>query len=102
MGDLRQYLVEHSGFTWLCRFPLVSSSSAAHGFDADASLPTQRHLTRMLRALPNASLQAVLADSVRLIRSELCTLGVEADDTIALDTKHITLAPAVHVQVLPG
>lgn len=89
MGDLRQYLVEHPGFTWLCGFPLVSSSSAAHGFDAEASLPTQRHLTRMLRALPNASLQAVLADSVRLIRSELCALSVEADDTIALDTKHI-------------
>lgn len=89
MGDLRQYLVEHPGFIWLCGFPMVSSSRALHGFDADASMPTPRHLTRMLRTLPNASLQAVLTDSVCLIRSELGTLGVKADDAIALDTKHI-------------
>ena len=89
MGRLRQYFVEHPSFIWLCGFPLAPSASARHGFDAEASLPTPRHLTRMLRDMPNAALQYLLADSVRLIISELRALGVEAGDCISLDTKHI-------------
>lgn len=89
MGRLRRYLVEQPSFIWLCGFPLVPSASKRHAFDAEASLPTQRHLTRMLRDMPNASLQFLLADSVRLIISELHALGVEAGDDISLDTKHI-------------
>jgi hypothetical protein len=89
MGDLREYLVEHPAFIWLCGFPLQPSRAAACGFDAQASLPTQRHLTHMLRAIPNAALQFLLADSVRLILAELHRLGVEAGDCISLDTKHV-------------
>jgi len=89
MDDLRQYLVEHPAFIWLLGFPLVRSSKFSCGFDPPASLPTQRHLTRMLRTIPNHVLQFLLAESVRLIRQELARLNVFTGDCISLDTKHI-------------
>jgi hypothetical protein len=92
MGELRQYLVEHPAVLWLCGFPpkvTAQSRHARHGFDADASLPTARHFTRLLRRLPNAVLQTLLADSVRLILDELQVLNIEAGDIVAIDTKHI-------------
>jgi hypothetical protein len=89
MDDLRQYLAEHPAFIWLLGFPLVFSSKFSCGFDPSASLPTQRHLTRMLRSIPNHILQFLLAESVRLIRQELARLNVLTGDCISLDTKHI-------------
>lgn len=89
MDDLRQYLVEHPAFIWLFGFPVVRSSKFSCGFDPSASLPTQRHLTRMLRTIPNSILQFLLAESVRLIREELASLNVMVGDCISLDTKHI-------------
>jgi hypothetical protein len=89
MGDLRRYLVEHPGFIWLCGFPLHPSPTARCGFDAQDSLPTQRHLTYLLRAIPNSALQFLLADSVRLILAELQQLGIQAGECISLDTKHV-------------
>jgi hypothetical protein len=89
MDDLRQYLVEHPAFIWLLGFPLVRSSKFSCGFDPSASLPTQRHLTRMLRTIPNQVLQFLLTESVRLIREELASLNVLTGDCISLDTKHI-------------
>ena len=59
------------------------------GFNALASLPTQRHLNRLFRQLPNALLQFLLADSVRLILTELAAQGVLPIECISLDTKHI-------------
>jgi hypothetical protein len=89
MGDLRQYLVEHPGFIPLLGFRTVHSRAYACGFDPDASLPTGRHLTRMLRQMPNSALQYLLADSVRLIRAELHLHLVEVGKCISVDTKHI-------------
>jgi hypothetical protein len=89
MADLCEYLVEHPSFIWLCGFPLQPSPYAPCGFDAEASLPTQRHLTRMLREIPNTVLQFPLTDSVRLILAELRQVGIEAGDCISLDTKHV-------------
>lgn len=89
MDDLRRYLVEHPAFIWLFGFPLVRSSKFSWGFDPFASLPTQRHLTRMLRTMPNHVLQCLLVESVRLIREELASLYVSTGDCISLDTKHI-------------
>lgn len=89
MDDLRRYLVEHPAFIWLLGFPLVFSSRFSCGFDPSASLPTQRHLTRMLRNVPNHILQFLLADSIRLIRDELANLNVFTGNCISLDTKHI-------------
>jgi hypothetical protein len=89
MDDLRQYLVEHPAFIWLLGFPLAFSSKFSCGFDPSASLPTQRHFTRMLRNMPNDVTQFLLAESVRLIHQELANLNVFAGDCISLDTKHI-------------
>jgi hypothetical protein len=89
MGDLHRYLIEHPALIWLAGFPLVLSSDFACGFDPHASLPTQRHLTQMLRDLPNLSAQFILDQSVALLLSEFTSLGLNVGECISLDTKHI-------------
>lgn len=89
MGDVRLYMSEHPELIRLLGFPLASSNPGKLGFDIQASLPTVRHMTRLLRELPNAILQFLLADSVRLIRDELTALGISSGDCVSLDTKHI-------------
>ena len=89
MSHLRQYLVEHPALAWVLGFPLVPSSRYPWGFDVDASLPTQRHLARLLRRIPNASLQFLLDDTVYLLRDELVTACKDFGRAISLDTKHI-------------
>ncbi len=89
MGDLRLFLAEHPELIWLLGFPLVVSNLGKLGFDASASLPTIRHLTRLLRELDNSVLQFLLTDTVRLIRAELAARGVKTGECVSLDTKHI-------------
>ena len=89
MEKLRQFLCEHPGFIWLCGFPLALTPDTNLGFNPRASLPTARHLTDMLRTLSNSALQFLLADSVRVIRSELAARQRPQLDCISLDTKHI-------------
>jgi hypothetical protein len=71
MGDLRACLVDQPLLIWLLGFPLASAPHQPYGFDAQASLPTERHFTRLLRTMPNAALQFLLAASVRLILTDL-------------------------------
>ncbi len=89
MSQLRQYLVDHPALAWVLGFPLVASPQFSWGFDVEASLPTQRHLTRMLRQVPNASLQFLLGDTVQLLQAELRTEVDDFGHCISLDTKHI-------------
>jgi hypothetical protein len=89
MGDLRQYLVEHPALIPLLGFQTVRSRAYTCGFDPQASLPTSRHLTRMLREIPNSVLQYLLAGSVRLIQAELRQRQLTMGECISLDTKHI-------------
>ncbi len=89
VGHLRRYLVEHPELVWLCGFPLVPDASTPWRFDAEASLPTARHLTRLLRQMPNQALQFLLDSSVALIEQAVAHQGMVLGDTIALDTKHI-------------
>jgi hypothetical protein len=89
MGDLRLYLLEHPAFIWLLGFPLKPSRQHACGFDPQASLPTERHLTHMLREMPNSSLQFLLGESVRILLRHFATSGVHAGECTSLDTKHI-------------
>jgi hypothetical protein len=89
MGDMHQYLVEHPGLIPLLGFAVTRSRAYPEGFNPQANLPTQRHLTYMLRKIPNSALQFLLNDSVRLIRAELRKVQIEAGDCINLDTKHI-------------
>lgn len=88
MACLRDYLVEHPALTWLLGFPLRESSDFPWGFDVDASLPTHRHFTHMLRTIPNRFLQILLHSTVTLLKDEL-PAQVNFGQTISLDTKHI-------------
>jgi hypothetical protein len=88
LSHLRQYLVEHPALTWILGFPLVPSSSYSWGFDVDASLPSQRHLARMLRKVPNSGLQFLLDDTIELIKVEL-PKNTPFGDTVSMDTKHV-------------
>lgn len=89
LGLLHRYLTEHPGFIWLLGFPLTLASKSDPGFNPRASLPTARHLTYLLRLMPNAALQFLLADSVRVIGTELTARHVPTVDCVSLDTKHI-------------
>lgn len=88
MARLRQYLVEHPALTWVLGFPLGASSASPWGFDVDASLPTPRHFTRMLRTIPNTVLQPLLASTVTRLQEALPP-DVNFGKAISLDTKHI-------------
>lgn len=89
MQRLELFLIEHPGFIWLLGFPLRLTPETDLGFNARASLPTARHMTYLLRQLPNAMLQFLLADSVRLIRAELNAQNLPDPECVSLDTKHI-------------
>jgi hypothetical protein len=89
MPQLRDYLVEHPALVWVLGFPLVPSRHYPWGFDVQASLPTARHFTRMLRKIPNAICQYLLDETVRLLQAELNTEVDDFGQAISLDTKHI-------------
>jgi len=89
MPQLRDYLVAHPALVWLLGFPLVPSPHYAWGFDADASLPTARHFTRILRTTPNPVSQYLFDETVRLLQAELSTEVDDFGQVISLDTKHI-------------
>jgi hypothetical protein len=92
MADLRDYLVENPALLWVLGFPLKRSNQYPWRFDAHASLPTHRHFSRLLRTIPNHTLQYLLNSSVDLIRGELAScLGSMGrfGECISLDTKHI-------------
>jgi len=84
MGRLRQYLLEHPALIWLFGFPVVTDLNYPHSFNPEASLPTQRHFTRLLRQLPNPVLQQLLDNSVALIQAEVADLGLDLGQTISL------------------
>lgn len=88
MACLREYLVEHPALTWLLGFPLIESAEFPWGFDVDASLPTHRHFTHMLRTTPNTILQILLDRTVALL-NEALPAEVNFGQAISLDTKHI-------------
>jgi len=89
MSGLCQYLREHPALMWLLGFPLVPARQAPWGFDAQASLPSRRHLNRCLRRLPNETLQFLLDETVRLLQLELAEVAPAFGQAISLDTKHI-------------
>jgi len=89
MPQLHRYLVGHPALIWLLGFALVPDAKAPWGFDAEASLPTARHFTRLLRKMPNAVGQFVLDETVRLLQTELQSDAPDFGQAISLDTKHI-------------
>ncbi|MCB0124852.1 MAG: hypothetical protein KDE58_21500 [Caldilineaceae bacterium] len=88
MRKLRRHLVRQPALVWLLGFPLVPSAAYSWGFDVEASLPTHRHFSRVLRTLDRAQLAFLLRGTVQLLDLELpdyLAFGKE----ISLDTKHI-------------
>jgi hypothetical protein len=88
MARLREYLGDHPALTWLLGFPLLESAESPWGFDVEASLPTHRHFTHMLRTIPNAVLQTLLDSTVALLQDALPNT-VQFGQAVSLDTKHI-------------
>lgn len=88
-GELYTLLVENPGFIALCGFPRAEALQPPFSFKPRACLPTHRHLTRLLRRLPNAVAHWLFRDSVRLILAELAQRHVPPPDCVSLDTKHI-------------
>jgi hypothetical protein len=89
MSNLRQFLVDNPALVWVLGFPVTPSRQQPWGFEVEQSLPTQRHLTRMLRQMPNAALQFLLDSTVDLLRAELQDDTLPLGTCISLDTKHI-------------
>lgn len=89
MSDLRQYLIDNPALMWVLGFPLFPSTRFTWGFDAAASLPTERHLCRLLREMPNLGPQSLLDETVRLLQNELSSEVQGFGECIALDTKHV-------------
>ena len=88
MSKLRKFLVDHPPLVWILGFPLVPSDDYAWGFDADASLPSARQFSRILRTLENDRLQFLLDATVALIADELPD-DLHFGEAISIDTKHI-------------
>ena len=88
-GNLHQFLREHDAFIALLGFRLHLDPTQPHGFDPLRSLPSARHFTVLLRQLPQAMTQWLLADSVRVILAELRARQLAPPQCISLDTKHI-------------
>jgi hypothetical protein len=88
MAQLRRYLVEHPALTWALGFPLVPSAMPPRREEVEHSVPTHRHLTRMLRTMPNRILQGLLDSTVSRLRDALPP-DVPFGQAISLDTKHI-------------
>jgi len=92
---LRQFLNEHPSLISLLGFPGLVDPIHSASFNTHPQLPTQRHLARMLRMMPNAIPQMLLADSVDLIVQALRARGTRGippntiGECISLDTKHI-------------
>jgi hypothetical protein len=89
MSGLYDYLLDHPELVWLLGFPCQADPHFPWGFDPQQSLPTQRHLTRLLRLTPNEVLQILLDSTVDLLEAELADLGFSLGQAISLDTKHI-------------
>ncbi len=88
MSDLRSLLTEHPALLYWLGFKRTPDPTAPHGFDVAATAPKRRHLSTVLRDLPNDALQFLLSASITLLRDTLSpeeqlTFG----DTIAGDTQ---------------
>lgn len=86
MTEVRTFLVEHPALIWLLGYRLVPAESP-WGFDPQRSLPSRRHLGRVLRALPNQLLQGVFTQAVRGVQHELPP-ELPFGQTVSGDTKH--------------
>ena len=85
VSQLRRFLVQHPPLIWALGFPLLPAGRTA-GFDPELSLPSSRHMNRVLRQLPNELLQVLLDGLVAQVQARFPD---EFGQTISMDTKHI-------------
>jgi hypothetical protein len=71
MSDLRTFLIKHPALVYYLGFERVAAPSALHGFDVSQSVPKRRHLSTVLRELPNDALQFLLDASIALLKASL-------------------------------
>ncbi len=88
MPGVRDYLLDHPSLVWLFGFRLEPGLDSIYGFDVEASLPTSRHMNRILRNCDNQAHQFLLDSTVQLIGDALPE-GVEFGKQVSGDTKHI-------------
>jgi hypothetical protein len=88
-GRLRQYLADHPALSWLLGFADAQESFIPWRREFQTRLPSTRHFNRILRALPNASLQHLLGNLVHQLQAELSAICTSFGHTISLDTKLI-------------
>ena len=84
-----RYLREHPGLCWLLGFKVHQNGFIPRLAEFQTSLPHKRHFNRILREIPNSSLQVLLNSSVQLLQSELAAIAPDFGKTISLDTKLI-------------
>ena len=89
MTDLHQYLCDHPALAWLLGFQSPHFRHFGWRAQFQAPLPTSRHLTRMLRTIPNLVFQFLIDETVRLIQIQLGPIARDFGQAISLDTKHI-------------
>jgi hypothetical protein len=73
MSDLRAFLIEHPALVYWLGFERVADPTAPHGFLVASTVPKRRHLSSVLRTLPNPSLQFLLSATLLLLRATLPT-----------------------------
>lgn len=88
MPGVRDYLLDHPSLIWLFGFRLEPAADSIYGFDVEGSLPTSRHMSRVLRNCDNQAYQFLLDSTVQLIGDALPE-GVEFGQQVSGDTKHI-------------
>lgn len=88
MTDLYDFLLDHPALVWLLGFNLVPSDKYTWGFDVAASLPCSRHFSRVLRELPNETLQFLLDSTVTVLQT-LLPPDLNFGQAVSGDTKHI-------------
>lgn len=86
MSALRRHLCQHPGLVWALGFQLTPAQTP-WGFDPDASLPSSRHFTRVLRELDPALLQGLLTAQVQQLQQRYQAAGF--GQVVSMDTKHI-------------
>lgn len=88
MSDVRAFLLDHPALVYWLGFARVPDPAAPFGFDVAQTVPKRRHLSTVLRTLPNDALQFLLDASVHALTAslppdQLASFG----DTIAGDTQ---------------
>lgn len=90
MSQLRAFLVAHPALVYWLGFPRQPNPASPWGFDVTTTVPDRRQLSRVLRTLPAAGLDWLLAATVHALRATLpgdqqATFG----QTIAGDTQAV-------------